>query len=726
VFYEYALISVIIASGYWGVFFLRRQPNGTPTFGIMQLAAAGLAGLGLYGERYAPDTRWFGVAGAVGIGAGTCLLVVGPLVRSLARRFAGMERLGVAQRLLDVAEILAPGSGVAEEKAVLGAMKEIRDGRIEETVDALTAAKDRAPPIARLQIDERIALLYVAAYRWKEAIDHAEENLFGAITPAEEVPAESVSLKAALGITPPVWVELLGAYGRTGNLDQAARMLSRLEDVCHNREDAALWIHRARLMFLALAGRPDAVSALVEPRRAKHMSVAARTYWLAVAHEQHGDRAAANAAYAKARTKSRGRPRELIDRALERLAKLDTAAPIQLSPIASEVVARVEAAPMPAPVKIDRPAQPWATWIITALLVAVAGAIALFAGATGDNGVLVRCGAMVRGMIDGGEWWRLITCVYVHVGVVHLSVNAIGMFFLGRVAEDLFGTARTFALFGLAGVAGSFASYLASPTGVSAGASGAIFGMLGAVFVELTWHRAKYRALWKRGMWGGLVVVTLAQLGVGFMYPVIDQWAHGAGLVAGIVFGAALSPSTSWWKLTRNAGRMIAIGFAALSIVAGVLVATRSIGTSLAALPTHRFVVHDIAITAPATYIADGELVDPDRLVFVTLQREPLVAMMPQMTEWIGRADQIGKARGFTEVVPAKNRAVALPDGWEGTELIGSFEDPMGTRQEFRIVVAGKNFDGSLLLVTIMTPDLIAREGAEFFAKLVGSAAPAP
>lgn len=723
-FYEYALISVIIASGYWGIFFLRRQPNGTPTFGLMQLAAAGLAGLGLYGERYAPDARWSGIAGAVGIGAGACLLVVGPLVRSLARRFAGAERLGIAQRLLDVAEVLAPGSGVAEEKQVLGAMKEIRDGRIEETVDALTAAKDRAPPIARLQIDERIALLYVAAYRWKDAIDHAEENLFDTIP--EEPPVENGSLKAALGITPPVWVELLGAYGRTGNLDQAARMLARLEDVCDGREDAAIWIHRGRLMFLALAGRPSSVSALVEPRRAKHMSVAARTYWLAVAHEQHGDRAAASAAYAKARTKSRGRPRELIDRALERLAKLDSATPIQLSPIASEVVARVEAAPMPAPIKIERASLPWATWSITALLVAVAGGIALFVGATGDNGVLVRAGAMVRGMIDGGEWWRLVTCVYVHVGVVHLAVNAVGMFFLGRVTEDLFGTARTFALFGLAGVAGSLASYLASPTGVSAGASGAIFGMLGAVFVELTWHRAKYRTLWKRGMWGGLVVVTLAQLGVGFMYPVIDQWAHGAGLVAGIVFGAALSPSTSWWKLTRNAGRVIAVGFAVLSVTAGVLVATRSIGDSLEALPAHRFVVHDVAITAPATYIADGELVDPDRLVFVTVQREPLVAMAPQMTEWIARADQIGRARGFADVVTAKDRVVALPDSWEGTELIGSFEDPMGTHQAFRIVVAGKAFDGGLVLVTIMTPDYLARDGAAYFAKLVGSAQPAP
>ncbi|HLL25611.1 MAG TPA: hypothetical protein VK427_25920, partial [Kofleriaceae bacterium] len=303
-FYEYALISVIIASGYWGVFFLRRRPNGTATFGLMQIGAAALSALGLYGERYG-EARELGIAGAIGIGAGTCLLVIGPLVRALARRFAGAERLGIAQRLLDIAEILAPGSGVAEEKAVLGAMKEIRDGRIEETVDALTAAKDRAPAEAKLAIDERIALLYLAAYRWGDAIKHAEEHLFGAIRSDAPADATGASLRGQLGVAPPVWVELLGAYGRTGNLDQAARMLSRLEDVCAGREDAAIWIHRARLMFLALAGRPQSVRVLVEPRRARHMSAAARTYWVAVAHEQHGDRDAASAAYAKARTHSR-------------------------------------------------------------------------------------------------------------------------------------------------------------------------------------------------------------------------------------------------------------------------------------------------------------------------------------------------------------------------------------------------------------------------------------
>ena len=134
--YEYALISVVIASGYWGYFFLRHQPHGTLTHGMMQLTAAFLSGLGIAGRSY--EQPILGICGAIGLGMGVCLLVVGPLVRGIARRFAAAERVGIATRLLDVAEILSPGSGVAEEKALLAAMKEIREGRVEQTVDALT------------------------------------------------------------------------------------------------------------------------------------------------------------------------------------------------------------------------------------------------------------------------------------------------------------------------------------------------------------------------------------------------------------------------------------------------------------------------------------------------------------------------------------------------------------------------------------------------------------
>jgi len=722
-YYELALISVVVAGAYWGQFFLRKQPHGTATFGLMQLAAALLAGLGLYGHRTEDSAPWLGTAGAIGVGAGACLFVIAPFVRGLARRFAAAERLGIASRLLDVADLLAPGSGVADDKALLAAMKEIRDGHIEQTIDALAAARDRAPAEARLAIDERIAMLYLAAYRWDDAIRHAEEHLWRAsyVLPPEPEGAPP-SLRRALGVAPPVWVELLGAYGRTGDLDQAGRMLARLEDVCANRPDAAIWIHRARLMFLALAGRPAAVQALVDPRRARHMSPGARTYWLAVAHEHGGDREAAAAAYAKARGRSRGRPRELIDRALANLAHADGVPGVRLSEETSAIVARVEAAPLPAEVRVAAIHRPWATWTATATLLVVAGAIELLVGSTNDLGVLTRSGALVRGLVDGGEWWRIFSCVLVHVGGLHLLVNAIGVWFVGRIVEDLFGTARMLALFGACGLAGAGASYLASEAGISAGASGALFGLLGALFIELTWHRQHYRAAWKRGIWGGLAVVIVAQLGYGFMYPVIDQWAHGAGLAAGVVLGAVLSPHAPWMRVGRQLGRVLAVLALGLFSFAGIRVARTSIETSFQRLPKLRHAVGSISIVAPANWIGEAELADPDGLVIVSPHRQPLTDLPAQLGNWIGEvAPALAKMQGFERTEPALARVVALPDGWEGAELVASFTDPLGYTQRYRLIACGRVFGDELVTLVVQLPDTLARYSPRYIARLVSS-----
>src|SRR5213078_865506 len=242
---------------------------------------------------------------------------------------------------------------------------EIREGRIEQTVEALTMARDRASAEARLAIDERIAMLYLAAYRWTDAIAHAEANLLGAELPSRN-DAEG-SLRRELGIAPPVWVDLLGAYGRVGDLDRAVRTL-------------------------------------VAPNRARHMTPAARTYWMAVAHEHHGDRAAAAAAYEKARARSRGRPRELIEEAIARLGDSRRAEP---GALASEVVARVEAAPLPPPIRLARPRRHVATSAITAAVLVVSVVTRVAVGHTWDTGVLVRAGAMVHSMVDAGECWRL-------------------------------------------------------------------------------------------------------------------------------------------------------------------------------------------------------------------------------------------------------------------------------------------------------------------------------
>lgn len=717
-YYELALILVAIVGGYWGWHFVRQDT--LRLYGVLTLAAALLALLGFIGERTDDDT--FGVPGAIGVGAGACLLVLGPMARGLARRAAAAERFAIAQRLLDIAEVLAPGSGVGDEKVLLAAMREIRDGNIEQTVEALTAAKFAATPEARLAIDERIAMLYLAAYRWDEAIAHAEENLFGAIAPASETSnAPNLALRRALGIAPPVWVELLGAYGYTGNLEQAARMLARLEDVCADRPDGAMWLHRGRLIFLAFAGRVDAVQALVDPRRSRHMKPAARTYWLAIAHERQGALAEAEAAYTRARSRSRGRPRVLIDQAL---ARLPTAKPADLGPTASEVVTRVEAAPVPEVAQVMRPRGPWATRSLVFAMIAAAAAISIAFGPTGDLGVLVRDGALVRDLVHQGEWWRLVTCVFVHVGSVHLLVNVIGLWFLGRFSEELFGPWRTLAIFALAAAAGTAASFLATPAGISAGASGAVFGLLGAVFVELTWQRKRHRTAWSRGVWGSLAVVTVAQIGIGFLYPVTDQWAHVGGLAAGAVAGFVLSPHVRWRRFALHAARAIALAFAALAIVAAVMVARTPLAESLTRSQLERRDLSTVSVVVPRAWQrAQDELYSAD--IYMVLQAHRVATPLPvaDAVDELAEGERTrAKDKQFERVEAAPDTSVPLPDGWHGRELLAAVSDPLGTEQRFRVVVAGRPDDaGHLILASLYVPERIAQAAPGIFSDMVGS-----
>jgi rhomboid protease GluP len=717
-YYELALISVLVAGGYWGWYFVRHDQ--TRLYGALQLAAAGLSGLGLIGHRL--DKPGLGVPGAIGVGAGVCLLLVAPLARGLARRLAAGERFRAALKLLDAAEILAPGSGVADDKALVYAMREIRDGNIDQTVDALTAAKVRMPVDAHQAIDERVAMLYLAAYRWDEAIAYAEEHLFGAIPsgPTGEPSSSHVALRRALGLAPPVFVELLGAYGYKGDLDQAARMLARLEEVCAGRPDAGIWLHRGRLMFLALAGRVDAVNAMVEPRRSRHMKPSARQYWVAVAHERQGKVAVAEATYAKARARTRGRPRLLIDQALERLPH---ARPAELGPTASEVVARVEAEPVPVVTARVRPRGPIATRTLVAAILIWATAIGFLLDGSTDLGTLVRGGAMVRGLVHEGEWWRVIAFSFVHIGGLHLLVNVLGLWMLGRLVEDLFGPWRTVAIYAVSAIGGALASLFAVPAGVAAGASGAIFGMVGALFVELSLHRRVHRAAWSRGVWGSLVVIAVAQLGIGFVYPVMDQWAHGAGLASGALAGLVLSPHVRWQRIAEYAARAVSVAVAAAAIVAAVFVARTSMADSLASGPRALFEVDRVHVIAPASWQAASDGVYfPDLNIILEIRRvdtdDSLAAVLARDTQ--SEPDH-ARQKGFDRIDTARTSVVPLPSGWQGSELVATVDDGLGGRQRYRVIVAGRPVPGGHISISFYMPESIARAVPDLFTQVISS-----
>ena len=95
---------------------------------------------------------------------------------------------------------------------------------------------------------------------------------------------------------------------------------------------------------------------------------------------------------------------------------------------------------------------------------------------------LVTFGAKVNPLIADGQYWRLVAPIFIHIGLMHLVFNSIALLTFGRIAEMIYGHTRFLAIYLVSGIAGVVLSYLLS-RGISAGASGAIFGLGGALAV---------------------------------------------------------------------------------------------------------------------------------------------------------------------------------------------------------------------------------------------------
>jgi membrane associated rhomboid family serine protease len=131
---------------------------------------------------------------------------------------------------------------------------------------------------------------------------------------------------------------------------------------------------------------------------------------------------------------------------------------------------------------------------------------------------------------EGGDWWRTITSGFVHVSILHIAFNMYLLFILGRLLEPAIGTVRFVFLYFAALLAGSFVALLFEPNAVSAGASGAIFGVLGATFVIARGRRLDAVA-------GQIGILILINLVFTFSDGSISVGAHVGGLAAGVLCG---------------------------------------------------------------------------------------------------------------------------------------------------------------------------------------------
>lgn len=192
-------------------------------------------------------------------------------------------------------------------------------------------------------------------------------------------------------------------------------------------------------------------------------------------------------------------------------------------------------------VDFERGMRPWPPLI----LILIAANLAMFgwelaAGALADRDTIVEAGALVRDQVLAGEWWRLVSAMFLHGSVDHIVGNVIVLYIVGMACEHAFGGARTAVVYLTSGIAGALVSLAAGP-GPSVGASGAIFGVIAAVVVVLYRHQNRFYVRDKRigfvlAVWAGWQILT------GLANPFIDNFAHLGGLAAGVLASLPLRP----------------------------------------------------------------------------------------------------------------------------------------------------------------------------------------
>lgn len=220
--------------------------------------------------------------------------------------------------------------------------------------------------------------------------------------------------------------------------------------------------------------------------------------------------------------------------------------------------------------------QPWITYALIAANVAMfAVEIAQGANAfTPTPGQIVALGGSYPPLTLHGEWWRLGSSMFLHVGIIHIGLNMVCLY-QARVVEQLFGRGGFLAIYLLAGLGGGIASLFASPDNVvSAGASGAVFGVYGAFGAFLVLRRSVIEADAWRGTARSLGTFLALNLMIGLTTKGISLSAHIGGVIVGFGAGAALLAGASAARQrTPRALGLVVLGLALTAVAMNILAA---------------------------------------------------------------------------------------------------------------------------------------------------------
>ena len=189
-----------------------------------------------------------------------------------------------------------------------------------------------------------------------------------------------------------------------------------------------------------------------------------------------------------------------------------------------------------------RPAAPATRLIITGILIGLG--IEILTGAWTDGEKLARLGAIHPVLVfEYGQWWRLLSAMFLHGDgtipgtVLHLATNTFALYQLGGLYELMFGTKRFTIMYFVTGIIASLASLFLPPHGASVGASGAIFGIMGAFIFSVRRSPRWRNERAAHGVVSQIVFWVIANIVISMSFPPIDMAAHIGGLVAGLILG---------------------------------------------------------------------------------------------------------------------------------------------------------------------------------------------
>ena len=562
----------------------------------------------------------------VSIGAFVFMVVLPPFIDRAARRAVLAERMDLAVRLTALRELLQPGAKVGRIRKALEPMRRVRRGEAEKVLQEIGEDLEKRDGIERkaLQIHFLSVLLYDR--RWREAVEYFEDNL----------PPE------VMAFHPPLASGMVRAYGETGDIEKMSAVMGLLEDSPGVSDSAASEIlDQARIMFLAFCGRYGELDELLKPRSgfAQTTDQGTRYAWLGIGAKMNNKKEEARSLLNKALDKLKGRSvRKELTRHLEELDGFEAPSEsLGLEIVVQQAEKVLDRAQLKASLPRVRGGNILKIAPVTVCLILVCVLVwigmELIGEGSGDPATLILWGANMKEAVRGGQYYRLVSSVFLHAHWVHLALNMFVLVILGRMAEQILGRSLYVVVFIVAGAVGSAASFALGEAPLSVGSSGAIFGILGAMVTALGAGKGRWPDAWRKSLITIFLILGGLSLLPGLHMKVIDNWAHIGGLVGGAVLGGVA------WKgnfsLKRRVSSFAAAAAVLLVFYAGVQVAL-DYGREL---PWVSFRLGKVTFQLPATWISVEERAGYGEFHNIMSRERLILAERPQSGGTVGVQD---------------------------------------------------------------------------------------